>query len=153
MTKEEKEWLSQFIAETDHGNFKKSTELRDEEKALKRLKMDFTEAKRRANIEEMEQLFAKINAQYKKVLHLRQESNAFYVTDDERHELYDRDYERRMDVYNNAKITDNLVLFDLYEYEKFTTEAINDVNPENLILKQLEQPPKFRRNRKKKVKV
>lgn len=151
---EEREWLSQFVAETDHCNFKRTNELKDEEKTLKRLRMDYTEAKRRMNVDEMDDLNAKIQTQYDKVRSLRGETAAFYVDDEERQELYNRDYERRMDVYNNAKITDNLVLFDLNEYDKFTTEAINDVNPENLVLKQLEQPERrFRRSRKKKTKA
>jgi hypothetical protein len=151
LNEEEREWLSQFIAETDHCNFKKTNELRDEEKVLKRLRMDYTEAKRRVDLDEMEMLFKKIQTQYNKVKSLRLETNAFYVEDEERQELFNRDYERRMDVYNNAKITENLVLFDLNEYDKFTTEAINDVNPENLILKQLERTSerKFRRRKKK----
>lgn len=153
LNEEEREWLSQFVAETDHCNFKRTNELKDEEKALKRLRMDYTEAKRRMNVDEMDTLNAKIEAQYKKVKTLREETAAFYVDDEERQELYNRDYERRMDVYNNAKITENLVLFDLDEYDKFTTEAINDVNPENLVLKQLEQPERRFRRRKKKTKV
>lgn len=147
LTEDEKQWLSQFVAETDHGNFKKNSQLKKEEKKLKSMRSDYRYLKKKAKVEAMAELYPQIQSQYETVLRLRSETNAFYVTDDERHELYDRDYERRMDVFNNAKISDNLVLYDLNEYDKFSTEAISDINPENLCLNHLDYVPQKKRKK------
>jgi len=145
MTEEEKSWLSQFIAETDHGNFRKSSRLKVEEKALRILRSEYRKLKKTGNVEEMSLLYPKIELQYQLVLRLREEDNSFYVTDEERHELFDRDYERRMDVFNNAKITDSLVMYDINEYDKFSTEAEKDINPEDICFDRL----KVKRKEKK----
>jgi hypothetical protein len=147
LTEDEKKWLSQFVAETDHGNFKKNTQLKKEEKKLRSMRTDYRYLKKKEKVDEMAKLYPKIQSQYELVLRLRAETNAFYVTDTERHELYDRDYERRMDVFNNAKISDNLVLYDLTEYDKFSTEAISDINPEDLCLNHLDYTPKKKRKK------
>ena len=143
----EKQWLSQFIAETDHGNFKKNSQLRKQEKHLKLLRSTHIKARNAGNVDEMHRLEQEISSQYELVLRLREESNAFYVSDEERQELWNRDYERRMDVYNTAKISDNLVLYDLNEYDKFTTEAEHDINPENICLEHLHYVPQKKRKK------
>lgn len=153
LTKEEKEWLTQFISETEHGNLNKTKQIKLEVSERKALRSDWNYAKYKGNVNEMARLEALINEKTKVIEQLRASNNNFYTKEADVTEIYDRDYERRMDVYNNAKITDNLVLFDLSEYDKFTTEAINDVNPENLILKHMEPKERRFRRRKKKIKA
>jgi hypothetical protein len=137
MTAEEKEWLSQFISETEHGNLNKSTQIKSEVRALKNLRADYRSAQRKESIDEMERLYPLIEEKLQFIEALRESCNNFYTTEDDVKEIYTRDNERRRDVYNNAKMSDNLVLYDITEYDKFSTEAITDVNPENLILEHL----------------
>jgi hypothetical protein len=143
----EKQWLSQFIAETDHGNFSKSSQLKKQEKVLKVMRTEYRKLRNAGAVAEMLVLSPKIQSQYDLVLRLREEANAFYVSDEERQELWNRDYERRMDVYNTAKISDNLVLYDLNEYDKFSTEAEQDINPENICMEHLHYVPKPRKKK------
>lgn len=147
MNSTEKQWLSQFIAETDHGNFSKSSQLKKQEKVLRKMRTEYRKHRNAGAVDEMLLLEKEIQSQYELVLRLREESNAFYVTDEERSELYGRDYERRMDVYNTAKISDNLVLYDLNEYDKFSTEAEQDINPENICMEHLHYVPQKKRKK------
>ena len=147
MNASEKQWLSQFIAETDHGNFSKTSQLKKQEKELRKMRTEYRKIRNAGLVAEMLVLSPKIQSQYDLVLRLREESNAFYVTDEERSELYGRDYERRMDVYNTAKISDNLVLYDLDEYDKFSTEAEQDINPENICMEHLHYVPQKKRKK------
>lgn len=145
MTSEEKEWLSQFIAETEHGNFNKTSQIKAEVKALRVLRSEYRAAKRESRIDDMLELEPRIEKQLQLIETLRESVNNFYTTEESVNELYTRDNERRRDVYNNAKISDNLVMYDLDEYDKFSTEAINDVNHENLKLEHIVYVPQRRK--------
>lgn len=133
LTAEEKAWFSQFISETEHGNFNKNKDVKEAEVVLRELRKDFRYAKRRADVDEMARLFPLQDAQYELVMRLREECNSFYVTDEDRHEIFDRDNERRRDIYNNAKMNDNLTMLDLNEYDKFSTEKCK-MEPEAILL-------------------
>ncbi len=141
MNDEEREWLSQFISETEHGNLNKSSQIKVEVRNLKNLRSEHRTAKRHANIDEMARLEPLIEAKLQYIEVLRESCNNFYTTEEDVKEIYSRDNERRRDVYNNAKINDNLVLYELTEYDKFSTEAITDIDPEHLILEHLTTIP------------
>lgn len=147
MTTNEKAWLSQFIAETEHGNVNKTREIKQALKARKAIKSDWVSAKRRGSIEEMLQLEQQLNEATEKIEQLRENCNNFYTSEEQASEIYERDNARRRDVYNTAKISDNLVLYDLNEYDKFSTEAYNDVDPENIILEHLHYVPQKKRKK------
>lgn len=132
MNKEEKEWLSQFISETEHGNLNKTKQIKHEVGILHALKDEYARARKSSNVDEMVRLEPLLAEKRKLVEALREATNNFYTTEEEVQEIYTRDNTRRRDVYNNAKISDNLVLYDLDEYDKFSTEALTDVSPENL---------------------
>lgn len=148
MTNEEKEWLSQFISETEHGNLNKTKQIKHEVKALKELRALHRAAKLEQNVDKMLDLEDKIGEKLIYVETLRESTNNFYTTEDDVKEIYTRDNERRRDVYNNAKISDNLVLYDITEYDKFSTEAISDINPENLVLEHLTTIPVRKRGKR-----
>lgn len=149
MTDDEKQWLSQFIQETEHGNLNKTAQIKSEVKALKVLRSDFRTAKRKANVAEMERLYKEIEDKRNLIEGLRDSCNNFYTSEEDVKEIYTRDNERRRDVYNNAKINDNLVLYDIWEYDKFSTECIQDINPEDIILEHLNYVPKSKKKPKK----
>lgn len=150
MTNEEKEWLSQFISETEHGNLNKSSQIKVEVKALKNLRSEHRVAKRHENIDEMSRLEQLIDTKLLLIESLRESCNNFYTSEEDVKEIYSRDNERRRDVYNNAKMSDNLVMYDITEYDKFSTEAISDINPEHLILEHLVTIPVRKRWKSKK---
>lgn len=152
MTEDEKQWLSQFVQETEHGNLNKTAQIKAEVKALKDLRSDYRTAKRKENVAEMERLYKEIENKRIFIEQLRDSCNNFYTSEEDVKEIYTRDNERRRDVYNNAKISDNLVLYDIYEYDKFSTESIQDINPENLILEHLNYVPKSKHSMKSKTK-
>lgn len=141
LTNDEREWLSQFIAETEHCNVNSGKELKRELKNRKAIKSDWVKAKRKGNVEEMVRLEQLLDAKTAQIEGLRSSNNNFYAREEDAQEIYERDNARRRDVYNKAKISDNLVLYDLDEYDKFSTEAVSDVNPENLILEHLDYVP------------
>jgi hypothetical protein len=145
MTPDEKQWLSQFVQETEHGNLNKTVQIKVEVKALKNLRSDYRAAKRKENVAEMERLFKEIENKLSFIESLRESCNNFYTSEGDVKEIYSRDNERRRDVYNNAKISDNLVLYDINEYDKFSTESIQDINPENIILEHLNYTPKSKK--------
>lgn len=147
MTEEEREWLSQFVSETEHGNLNKTKQIKTEVRTLKDLRSEHRIAKRRENIDEMLRLEQLIDEKLQTVEMLRDSCNNFYTTEDDVKEIYTRDNERRRDVYNNAKINDNLVLYDLMEYDKFSTEAISDINPENLVLEHFNWIPQKKKKK------
>lgn len=149
MTPDEKQWLSQFVQETEHGNLNKTAQIKREVKALKELRSSLRAAKRKENVAEMERLFKEIDTQLMIIEGLRDSCNNFYTSETDVKEIYTRDNERRRDVYNNAKISDNLVLYDINEYDKFSTESIQDINPENIILEHLNYTPKSKKWKKK----
>jgi len=147
MTDDEKQWLSQFIAETEHGNINKSKEIKNELKIRTGLVSARYAAKISGRVDEMYKLEQEIQAVTAKIERLRENCNNFYTTEEQAKEIYERDNARRRDVYNTAKISDNLVLYDLNEYDKFTTEAATDVDPENIIMEHLHYVPQKKRKK------
>ena len=145
MSADEKAWLSQFISETEHGNLNNTKQVKAEVSKLRTLRREHRAAKKAENIVEMVELESAIDEKLQYIELLRQSCNNFYTTEEEVLEIYARDNTRRRDVYNNAKISDNLIMYDISEYDKFTTEAISDVNPEDLVLEHLEFVPKSKR--------
>lgn len=147
LTKEERDFLSQFYAETEHGNFKNTAELKRQTKKLKSLKRSYKLKAKSEDTQAMERIFKDIEAQEKIVLQLREETNCFYVDDEARKDIYDRDNSRRRDIFNTSKVTNNLVYYDLNEYDKFTTETVQDIDPEAIIIERCPQP--YTRKKKK----
>ena len=141
MTAEEKEWLSQFIEETEHGNLNKTSQIKNELKKRKEIKSSWVAAKKSGDVDEMIKLEQAFESKTRKIEELRDNCNNFYTKESDIKEIFDRDNERRRDVYNNAKISDNLVLYDITEYDKFSTESISDIDPENLVLEHLDWVP------------
>lgn len=141
MTDSEMEWLSQFVSETEHGNLNKTKQIKTEVSNLRDLRKDLRVAKKNERIDEMLRLEPLIDEKLVCIEKLREGSNNFYTSENDVKDIYTRDNERRRDVYNNAKISDNLVLYDLMEYDKFSTEACKSVDPENLILEHLHFVP------------
>jgi polygalacturonase len=134
LTKEERQWLSQFYAETEHCNFKNNSELKRQTKKLKDLKRQYKKLGKKENVEAMETKSSEIAKQEAVVRQLREETNCFYADDESRKDIYDRDNSRRRDIYNTSKISNSLVYYDLNEYDKFTTENNQDLSPEDILL-------------------
>ena len=143
----ERAWLSKFVSETEHCNMTTTKQIKLEVRKLKSLRADYRAASKAANIDEMERLFLAIDAQLQVCEYLREDAGNFYTTEEDVKGFYTRDNERRRDVYNNAKISDNLTMFTPEEYDKFSTEAINDVNHEDLILEHIVYVPKGKKKK------
>lgn len=152
LTPEEREWLSQFYAETEHCNFSKTQEIEAQEQAYKELCRELRQNKKSMSSGEVLELRQKIDASYKELVHLRSETNTFYPENDDRRELFTRDNDRRNDVFNRAKATNQLISYDLPEFDMFTSKAEKDISPEHLVLDYLARKPakKVIRKRKKK---
>lgn len=142
MTKEEKQWLSQFIEETEHGNLNKTKQIKHEIQERKKIKSDWVFAKKKGNVDEMLRLEKLMDEKTNLIETLRDNSNNFYSKEEDVLEILGRDNERRRDLYNTAKISDNLVMYDIWEYDKFSTEALTDVDPELILMEQLHYVPK-----------
>lgn len=132
MNASEKAWLSQFISETEHGNLNGSEEIKRQLKLRKVIKSDWVSAKRKGNVDLMVELEVKLEEKTAEIENLRENLNNFYTKEEDITEIFARDYDRRMDVYNNAKINDQLVMYDLDEYDKFSTEGVKDIDAENV---------------------
>lgn len=137
---EEKAYYSQFIAETEHGVFKNPSPLKDETKKLRSMQSHYRKLKKLKDTVAMESLDKEIQSQYDLVVELRKESGALYTEDSDRHAIFDRDYERRMDLYNTCKINNDLILVDMNEYDKFSTEAELDIEVEHILLDRMVYP-------------
>jgi hypothetical protein len=148
MNAAEMEWLSQFISETEHGNLNKTKQIRTEVSELRGLRSNLRAAKKDESIDEMVILENSVKEKLDKIEKLREDSNNFYTSEDDVKDIYTRDNERRRDVYNNAKISNRLVMYDITEYDKFSTEAYKSIDPENLVLEHLHFVPQ-KRNKKK----
>jgi hypothetical protein len=151
MTKEEVEWLSQFYAETEHENFKKTDEIETQTKLYKSLCKDYRKHRKSLPTEKLLQMKQEIETQYKRLVQLRAETNTFYPEDSQRHEIYDKGNARRNDIFNVAKASNRLIAYGSQEFDKFTSEAEKDISPENLALNYLVKKPakKVTRRRKK----
>lgn len=151
MTQSEIDWLSQFYAETEHGNFKKTQEIERQEHLYKQLTRDYRLNHKLMSTEEALEFKHVINEAYEKLVQLRSETNTFYPEDKERHEIFNKGNQRREDIFNIAKITGNLISYDVPEFDMFTVKAEKSINPENLVLDYLtRKPAKKRVVRKKK---
>jgi hypothetical protein len=132
MTKEETEWLSQYYQEAENVNFLKTEEIKAEHEKLRKLIR-----KHRPYKEINREEHPKVVQQREKLKFLREESNSLFVDEKSRKELYKQDNDRRNDVFNVAKQTGALVNFDLPEYDKFTSEAIDCADGEIAGLNQM----------------
>ncbi|HEY0750140.1 MAG TPA: hypothetical protein VGD26_03230, partial [Chitinophagaceae bacterium] len=151
LTKEELDWLSQFYAETEHGNFKKNAEIEIQESYYKRLNREMRHNKKKLSADEFVELNRKIEEAYKKLVHLREETNTFYPEDSDRHEIFNKGNSRKLDIFNRAKVSNNLISLDLPDYDQFTSKAETSISPEHRILDYLTKKPakKVVRRRKK----
>lgn len=82
-----------------------------------------------------------IERAYKKLVHLRSETNTFYPEDEDRHEIFNKGNQRREDVFNRAKSANVLISFDVPEYDQFTSRAETSISPEHLVLQHLTKKP------------
>lgn len=151
LTQEEKEWLNKFIQETEHVNFQKTEQIEKEREDYKTLRREYKELKDKFSREAAE-LKLKIEAKYKSIVELREQTGTFYAEDKDRQELFTRDNDRRADLFNNAKASGNLIYYDSNEYDKFESESEKDINAEDLLMEHLTEPVKKRTTRTKKRK-
>lgn len=101
--------------------------------------------------EEEKEFLACFNAAFE---HHNFKDDFFDISDEEKRELYNRDYERRSDLYFHAKSSGNLVYYDLHEYDKMVTKSEKDISLEDLKLNYLEdKPKKVKRKRAKRKKI
>lgn len=147
LTKEETEWLSQFYAETEHGNFLKTKEIEEQTKVYKALTLEMKKSEKSMTSGQVLELREKIEDSYKKLVHLRSETNTFYPEDEDRKEVFDRGNKRKDDLFNRAKVSGRLVTLE--DDDAFRAEK--DINPEHLALDYLTRKParKVIRKRKK----
>jgi hypothetical protein len=146
----EREWLSQFYAETEHGNFKKTREIEEQKHLYKQLQRDYRTNYKQMTFEEASSFREKIDETYRKLVHLRAETNTFYPEDVDRQEVWDRGNRRKEDIFNRAKVSNNLISLDIHEFDDFTTRAEKDINPEHLVLDYLTRKPAKKVIRRKK---
>lgn len=119
----EKEYLAQYIAETEHGSFSSNRELKKQTKVYKAMVDMYKKTQKR-----LKDLHKKIQKQKKLVLDLREASNCFYVDDKDRHDIFNKDNARRVDIFNILKMQDpdNLVYYDLNEYDEYLASTRDD---------------------------
>lgn len=149
----ETEWLAQFYAETEHGNFAKTTEIdvaQDEYTALCR---QIRHAKKNGlSTEEVLELKVKADEIYKKLVQLRAETNTFYPEDKDRHEIFKRENLRNSDIFSTAKACGRLTSYDLPQFDQMSCMNEDEVNPDHLVLDYLTRTPaKKKVPRKKKL--
>jgi hypothetical protein len=142
LTKEETEWLSQYYQEAENVNFLKTEEIKAEHEKLRKLIRKYRPYKEIYGEEH-----PKVLQQREKLRFLREESNSLFVDEKSRKELYKQDNDRRNDVFNVAKQTGALVNFDLPEYDKFTSEAIDCADGEIAGLNQMFKIKTIRRKK------
>lgn len=119
MTKEEVEWLSQYYREAENVSFNKTDEIKSEQHKLRKLIKEHRNYKENYGEEH-----PKVVAQRAKLRTLREEANSFFTDPKQHKELYKQDNDRANDLFNVAKQTGALVNFDVMDYDKFTSEAI-----------------------------
>ncbi len=152
LNKSEVEWLEKFYAETEHGNFEKTSEISHKQAEYDSVASKIRHAKRaELSTECLLELKLEAEKTYKELVQLRSETNTFYPEDEDRKEIWIKGNQRREDIFNIAKITGNLISYDVTEYDSFTTKAEKSVNPEHLVLDYLiKKPAKKKVARKKK---
>ncbi len=147
----EVEWLAQFYSETEHESFVKTEEMELVEDLYNVICRELRQAKKTgATTETILELKEKSEAQYKKLVQLRTETNTFYPEDSDRREIYKKGNHRRDDIFNVAKASGKLVSYDVTEFDKFTTKAEKSVNAEHLVLDYLTKKPVKRKMVRKK---
>jgi hypothetical protein len=142
MTKEEIEWLSQYYQEAENVNFVKTEEIKVEHEKLRKLIRKFRPYKDIYGEEH-----PKVKSQREKLRFLREESNTLFVDDKMRKELYKQDNDRRNDVFNVSKQTGTLINFDIPEYDRFTSEALDSTDGEIVGLNQMFKVKTVRRKK------
>lgn len=142
LTKEEKEWLSQYYQEAENVNFNKTEEIKDEHEKLRKAIKKYRPYKEMYGEEH-----PKVVNQRTKLKSLREESNSFFVEDSQRRELFKQDNDRRNDIFNVAKQTGTLVNLDISEYDRFTSDAIDCVDGEIAGLNQMFKVKKVRKKK------
>lgn len=151
LTDQEREWLSQFYAETEHGNFVKTREIEAQEQLYKQLQRDYKKNYKSLSFEQASALREELDATYKKLVHLRAETNTFYPEDEDRHEIFTKGNRRKEDVFNLAKNANRLINLDLPEMDQFTSRAEKEISPETMVLDYLARRPAKKVIRKKKL--
>lgn len=138
----EVEWLSQFYAETEHGNFAKTQEIEAMQTLYTMLSSELTHAKKnKLTTEEILELREKAENAYTELVQLRSETNTFYPEDKDRREIYTKGNQRKEDIFGVSKAAGKLVSYDIQEFDKFTTKREKDINPEHLVLDYLTRSP------------
>jgi hypothetical protein len=152
LNEEEVEWLKKFYTETEHGNFEKNEKIEKVQEAYKQYCRKIRSAKKlKLTTEEVLKLKVEADKKYKELVKLREETNTFYPEDVDRKEIWNRGNERREDIFNRAKVSNNLISLDLPEFDQFTTRAEKDISPEHLVQDYLIRKParKVMKKRKK----
>lgn len=151
MNAAEIEWLSQFYAETEHGNFQKTAETEAFQDEYDELCKRIRHAKKNGlTTEQVLDLKVEADRMYKELVQLRAETNTFYPEDEDRREIYKKENLRNNDIYSKAKASGRLISYDLPEFDKFSSRAEKDINAEHLVLDYLTRSPAKKKVPKKK---
>lgn len=78
-----------------------------------------------------------VSAKFKK------DGSDHYGTDEERKKLYAENNSRNRCLYNRSKISGKLIKFDITEYDRFVSESLKDIDPEDLVINKLESSGKI----------
>lgn len=68
----------------------------------------------------------------------KKDGSDHYQTDEERKQIYAENNARNRCLYNKSKRVGKLIKFDITEYDKFVSEALKDIDPEDLIIQELQ---------------
>lgn len=139
---EETEWLSQFYSESEHGNFAKTQEMEQVQDHYDAICTRIRHAKKNGlSTEEVLSLKVVADERYKELIQLRSETNTFYPDDKDRREIYKKENDRNNDIFSVSKASGKLISYDMPEFDKFSSRAEKDINPEHLILDYLTRSP------------
>lgn len=134
LTNEEKEWLEKFYQEEVNCTFEKSEKSEELHKEYKSLKKKHKKYKK------------VFNEEHKDVVKVQQELEAewdrlgsFNPSSKERSKIYNNDYLRREDLFTATKALGDLINFDLQEYDRFTSEALDHIDPEDILIAKLKK--------------
>lgn len=149
----EVEWLAQFYAETEHDNFATTQEIEAMQTLYTMLMSELRHAKKnKLSTEEILDLKERSEKAYKELVQLRSETNTFYPEDEDRREIFTKGNRRKADIFTVSKAAGKLISYDIPEFDKFSSKAERDINPEHLILDYLtKSPAKKKVPRKKKL--
>lgn len=162
LTEEEKKWLDKFEAETVVTDFYHTQELKDLKKNLDTVIFDvisnsndkevvairgeiLTETdddSQKKLIAKMKRLCKKLgkNSSHKRIVSAKKKLQkakdvlCFYPSDDDQKALYKDNNSRNTCLFNHSKKNGDLIKLDLFEYDRFVSDRLCDIDPEDLLI-------------------